>query len=440
MKRLSVIGALSALCNVGCSTSADRGTPARPGAEIDPVQLVKELMAWERAPAQTHTIALMDGTIKATVESETTPKTECETNDALDYTCTVEMSFGKDALGDEHTMACLVSGGILPFGPSLKAMQGEFGLTEVPAFAASEHGSGLAVSFVADAAYEDETAFMVRTLKMKALYAKGFVAQCFDAGPGGRETFERVSSGFFGSLQVDDGTHAPMFAMGYRVREGERTTGFRYRRLAPGKKDDDAKFVETGIYFRLKTDGKTWSILDTGHRIARDEIGQIDEFRSLLWLDGQGPLRITAKPSEDGRFRIKSEVGARSDAIELTPKAPLSSELWSAAQLESLSSGKRRSYVYAEPTVDEGDPSLTYIFLTAEDDGLVLEEQRDHGAFDDEGGADKTRDELHVDDKGFVTKEVTDHAVHELVYSTGELPQLEDTRTNSRSKRRRRKR
>ena len=440
MTQARVFLALMALSSLGCSTNADRGTPAEPGSDVDPIELLRKLKAWESEPVTTHAVSLMDGTVKLSVESKSVPETECETSESLDYTCTIGMEFGEDALGDKHQMACVISKGILPFGTALKAMQGEFGLTEVPAFVAEKHEAGLTVSFVADAAYEDDTSFMIRTLKIKALYAKGFVAQCFDPNPGGRETFERVTAGVFDSLQVDDGAHAPMFAMGYRMREGDRTTGFRYRRLSPGKKEEDGKLVETGIYFSLETDEKTWSIYDSGQRIARDKAGKVDEFRSLSWFDGQGPLVVSAKPSEDGRYRIKTEAGNRSDAIELTPKVPISSELWSAGPLAQLATGKQGSFVYAEPTVDGGDPSLTYIFLTAEDDGLVLEAQRNHGAFDKEDtGADSTRDELHIDDSGFVTKEVTNHSVHELVFQTGALPTVpKPAAAKSRSKRRRR--
>jgi hypothetical protein len=262
-------------------------------------------------------------------------------------------------------------------------------------------------------------------VKVAALYAGGYTAVCADSFVGGRKTFERVVEGYFSSLRVAENPQFPrLFAVGYRSRSGDRVDGLRYEIIA-GRSDGEPGFVEFATAFKLRTDGKTWDVSDWGHTITRDERGEPELYESLFYSNGVGPWVLSAKPSEDGRFRVKSAIGDRSDAIELTPKAPVSTELWSMVEMQKLSAGARKSFRYAQPTLDDGDPSFNYIELSRLGPRLLGEREVRHGELGKRKKSDAKADafdELHLDERGVVVKEVATNSVVELIHSSGELP------------------
>ena len=125
--------------------------------------------------------------------------------------------------------------------------------------------------------------------------------------------------------------------------------------------------------------------------------------------------------SEDGKFRLKSERAGKSDALESTPRAPLTTELWAASELSKVAKGKSASYRYATLGFDDaGDPKFSYITLSRSAPGVLLEE--DKKAKGDLKGA--LKDELHLAADGTVTKEVATSFVSERIYSFGKLPMV----------------
>ncbi len=390
--------------------------------EEDPRVAYERAMAHEYHGLGTHPVRLLDGVVKGSVEARTAPKHECETNNA-GFGCKVELELGEDAGGDLHAIHCLVSTDFEPFGPIVKAFLGPTWLIEPPSLAAEDRGEGIAVTFVANNEFESETGRMAGTAKVSSLYAQGYMVTCFDGAAGGRKTFTRVVSGFFDSLQFSERPRDPaVFSMAYRIREGDRTTGFRYGFVTTDGKSNP-RFTEHSTSFSLMLGDGEWKVHDSVTSVVRTADSAVERYRRFTWWDGKGPRVLSAKPSEDGRLRIKTEIGQRVDALELTPKAALDTELWAAARLQRLATNQTEQYVYAWPIVDDGDPSLGYIVLSPGSAGVVMERFRSHRRFDEAPDpARDVRDELHVDERGMVTKEVTSTAINELLYARGEIP------------------
>ena len=165
-------------------------------------------------------------------------------------------------------------------------------------------------------------------------------------------------------------------------------------------------------------------MVDGQRVVERDEQGVVDAFRSTRWLNGTPPVILTAKPGEGGRMRLKLEVGEKRDSLELTPEAPLSTELWEAPRLLGVSSGKVKTHRYGFPSVSEdGEPTLAYATLTRAKQGVVVEEiERSSGGKKRKVGAETpVRNELAVDERGFTTKQVSPDAIFERVLLEGEL-------------------
>jgi hypothetical protein len=415
------------LCLAACSGSAT-GTSSPETSGKTAAEVAEELAVLtrrEHAPQPTHELRLLGGLASATVEARVAPKPECR-EEGDSKACMFRLEMGQLPVIDEPAFIyCSLTTTPVHFGPILKAAQGTAGLTETPQLTTRSVGAGIAISFVAQSIIETEHGRFPGTVKVAALYTKGYTAVCSDNFVGGRKTFDRVVDGFFAGLRVEDNPQFPkLFAIGYRSRSGDRVDGLRYDMIA-GRADGEPGFVEISTAFRLRTDGKTWEVSDWGHAITRDERGTTESYLTEVYADGDGPLLLSAKPSEDGRVRVKSEVGNRSDAIELTPKAPLSTELWSLVEMQKLSTGARESFRYAQPALEDGDPSFNYIELSRLGPRLLGEREVRHGQLGKPKKGDAksdTFDELHLDERGVVVKEVATDSVVELIHSSGELP------------------
>lgn len=394
----------------------------------DPLEHYERLMSREQGPFSTHPVRLLDGVVMGRAESRVAPVSECETSDE-GFICEVELDMGKDEEGEPQGIHCMVGTDLEQFGLIVKAAQGPTVLLEPPVLEVEPRGPGVAATFTANNGMHDETSASVGTIKISSLYAEGYMATCFDLVSGGRATFERVVGGFFDSLELGERPHEPtLFSMAYRVREGDRTVGFRYGYVVTDAKATP-RFTEHAASFYLRTDEQSWQVRDFEADVVRKEDGTIERYRQQFWRDGQGPFVLSAKPAEHGRFRIKAQAGRQIDAIELTPKAPLGTELWAAAQLGRLVSHETEEHVYAWPTMNDGDPSLSYLFLTPGPQGVVLEQTRRHARFDEAPDPqDDVRDELHVDARGLVTKEVRTSSVDELLFARGEVPGPDGTK------------
>src|SRR6185295_19406488 len=99
---------------------------------------------------------------------------------------------------------------------------------------------------------------VVGTAKIAVLYAHGYEGMCVDMRAGGGKTFDRVVEHFFSSLELQ--SIVTLFAEGYHVREGDRTSGLRYSSIA--RQADSKQFTEQAMNFWLATDGNTWSTQD----------------------------------------------------------------------------------------------------------------------------------------------------------------------------------
>jgi hypothetical protein len=182
--------------------------------------------------------------------------------------------------------------------------------------------------------------------------------------------------------------------------------------------------AEMHLSYAMESDGKTWKSIDGSLVVLRDPSGKVDLYRYAASAhDGTKLSVLSAKPSEDGKFRLKAERAGKSDALESTPRAPLTTELWAAAELSKVAKGKTPSYRYATLGYDDaGDPKFSYITLSRSAPGVLLEEEEDKKAKGDLKGA--LKDELHLAPDGTVTKEVATHFVSERIYSFGKLPAL----------------
>jgi hypothetical protein len=388
--------------------------------EAEKAAKVDKWFAREIAPVGKKHFELFEGQVSGDIESLSDIKPDCTNKDGIG-TCTVVADLGKDA-DDENSVACNIVGATAAFGPVLEdtLLQG-VDLEEAPTFQVRPIGEGLAATFVANTSQQEDDAVVLGTAKFAALYAHGYTVTCFETRAGGRKTFDRITTDFFQSLKLK--STVTVFAYGYQTRVGDQANGLRY--AAIGKRPgDDAGYVESTIGFHLQSDGKTWSIRDLLSITQRDAKGKVENMESYIWADGKGPLKLSAKPSEDKRFRLKFEVGDKSSGIESTPKAPLNTELWAASELLRVSTGKAKSYRYAYLDLLDSDPAFHYVKITRADAGVLYEAEESLAPpkSSDAAGEEPSRDELSVDARGLVTKEVSSDLVSELVYTWGDLP------------------
>jgi hypothetical protein len=188
---------------------------------------------------------------------------------------------------------------------------------------------------------------------------------------------------------------------------------------------EEPGIVEYAVFFHLAADEKNWQTLDIAHAVVRDDQGRLAKYGVLHWPHGQGPLSLIAKPTESGKFRVKRVLGHSSDAIELTPKAALSTELWSAPELRKLAKGELESFDYGFPALDgDRDPSFAYSVFSPSGPGVVDEKAVTHAKMNKDAASTGNSHELHIDERGIVTKQVDATLLTELIVSSGALPEL----------------
>jgi hypothetical protein len=427
IKRIASVGLVSLVAAVAACNHG-QGPASSPGGSGDAegtAAKVKRWMAREMPPAGMQRVELLEGLASGEIESKTPPKPECDKNDSGATYCGISADLGKDEDGDDCNVVCAVTDDLPVFGLMLKKHLGENNLDETPTLTTTRVGEGIGISFVANISHADGDKTLFGTAKFAALYTHGFVATCLDAMSGGRKTFDRVVGHFFGSLKLKPGRDkSTLFSVGHQLRAGDRTGGFRYGVISK-RADDEPGFVERSVSFWLETDGKTWSVRDRFVDVERDPKGGIEKMTELYFPDGQGPVTLSAKPSEDKKFHLKLEAGDKSSGIESTPHAPLNTELWAAPELRKVATGSSPVYKYAFLDVVDSDPSFHYVTLTRQAPGVLLEDASQPAS----GTAKKaskdlaTKDELHVDARGLVTKQVSTDLISELLVTWGELPQ-----------------
>jgi hypothetical protein len=407
------------LCSLaGCASPTKSERPTMNA--LNATAKIKAMLSAESQPAPMKKVALLDGLASAEVESNATPRPECEQTDGGDRTCAFQMDLGKDTADSEVSMSCNVTTAFMPFGPLVHVVMDKYSLGELPAITTKAVGEGVATSFVVDAMREDQQHVLIATLKVATFYSKGYVARCVDINAGNREAFARVTNHFFETLKLaPNPRHQTLFTAGYTVRVGETTNGFRVSMIT---KQGDG-FSEQGTEFRIHTDGKTLNVSDVAHVVDRNEKGGVEKMQYLVWSDGQGPAVLSARPSEDKKFRLKFEAGQMTNGLESTLKAPLNTELWAAAELRDVAGGSAPSYRYAFVDLIDRDPSFNYVTLTRASQGVLLEDVEETSNKDKKAKG-STKDELHIDARGLVTKEVSSASVTELVSTWGELPEL----------------
>jgi hypothetical protein len=165
--------------------------------------------------------------------------------------------------------------------------------------------------------------------------------------------------------------------------------------------------------------------MDTQRLVERDAKGAVNSIRIVQWTNGESPTVLSAKPGESGKMRLKLEDGQKSDSLEITPQAPLSTELWDAPALLRVSSGAAQAHRYAFLSVNaDGEPTIEYFVLTRAKSGVLIGEV-------DRGGKKKNRaaspesvekNEISIDDRGFVTKVVSADTISERILLEGDVP------------------
>jgi predicted small lipoprotein YifL len=402
-----------------------------PPAPRDASAEIARMMQRENGPFEKHRLALFGGLVTGEYEAQVAGAPEC-TKAGDDESCSLRIALGSDADGDSSQIFCLFDTAPRgPFGAILENRLEGHDLLEEPKLAVEAVGQGVSASFVANVFRDAEDRRTVGTLKVAQLHGQGYSATCSDIQPGGRKTFDRVVGELFSSLTFAPNPRRPAsMAHGYELRHGDRTSGFRYG-LVEERSDGKPGWLELQISFHLQTDGKTWTTSGAGLVVTRDEKGSVETYRHAIYGHQGVPLgTLSAKPSEDGKFRLKVEAGPKSDALESTPKAPLSTELWSAGELAKVARGARPAFRYAVLSVADGDPTFKYISITR-GEGDVLLEQEDVSERDGDAVEAAIQDELHVDGDGLVTKEVSPTLVSERIHHWGKLPVLAEKKAGA---------
>lgn len=378
---------------------------------------VDRWMARENGPFAKHT--LQGELASAEYEAASPAKAECTKDSDGDQSCLMQLDMGRDSEGTANTIVCQIGTTLRgPFGTVLTGLLDGARLAEVPSFAVQKSENGIAAQFVSN--YFHERDKVVGTVKLATFYSRGSSATCWDLAAGGRQTFARVTGAFFASLQFKPSPRKTHFAQAYERRKGDRATGFRYTALAD-RADKKSGLTEIDLRFTLETDGKSWVVDDGLSFVTRDAGGKIDFYKDAYFRGGTEIAALSVRPAEDGKLRVKLEVGPKSDAIELRPKAPLNSELWAASDFASVAAGKVQGYRYAIPGVKNGEPTLRYISITRASADVVLEEA--DGEDKEKGEIDAhVKDELHLDTTGRVAKEVASSHVAARVYTWGSVP------------------
>ncbi|HSO36667.1 MAG TPA: hypothetical protein VLT33_29280 [Labilithrix sp.] len=380
---------------------------------------------WEASELKMFHVELPDGMMSADVEGKTPPKVACKNLDDGTRSCAIVLDLGKDNDGDPRTVECAATWSAvpLPFGIMVNAALGHFGLDEPPrvdvAWAGGSDG-GLVARFNADVSYETDDTTIVGTAKFAARYSPGHTMFCSDTTGGAQATMLRLTSQLFDSAKVKGLTDGVLIQDATKERRGDAATGFRYSFIR--KAEEGGGFTEVSSAFHLSSTDQHWDVRDYLRSASRDPKGAVESMKQVVWLNPKHVVVLSAKPGEQGRLRIKLENNGKSDALELTPRAPLSTEIWESPSLLRVGSGGSPKHRYAFLAVSEdGEPTLAYSNLTRIRDGLVQEEVEVHGKAPKSTGKNE-KNELSLDGRGFVTKQVSSDSVDERLHLSGALP------------------
>lgn len=424
MKR-TALTSLLLLGAFGCKAqSAHSSHDGASDTELTAREKVARMMAREQGPYGKHELSLFDGRIEGRAESTTKPRIECENEDDQ-QTCTVTLDMGTSETGKPSAIVCVVSTGLQPFGQQIHHVAREPKALAQPTFDAREEPYGLSGHFAVDALVEEEGQPTLMSLKLSTLYSHAQTFTCLDLQPGGKETFKRVVGDLFASLTFEDPAgYTQKHSLGYVKRQGNEAKGFRFVQV--GQVDDET--VQTSLYFTLEQSKEQWQTLDRDVFTLRDRGGDLSKYQARHWMHSLGPVVITAKPSEGGKLRIKVENGNKSNALEMTPRADISTEERMAPELMALARRRGKTTRYGIPGLDEdGDPTLFYSVLEHHEPGIVHERVVSHADFNKK--TDEAPSELHVDAYGVVTRQVDADHIIELVHREGQPSGLRTFRT-----------
>jgi hypothetical protein len=419
---LGILGLSCFLLHCGMTAGGPGARAGRHGNE-SPAQVQARLeryRTWEPAPLGEHALSFADGAITAKGLSATPPKVECK-NVEDHQRCGLTFDLGKDQEDTPHSIECAVElmPVPLPFGVMLHQALGKAVLTEAPVATVSWVGEGLLASVSAELKVEDEQQVVVGTGKMAVHYAPGRTTVCFDNGSGARAAFRDATAKLFGSMTSKSDPNV-VSETAYVIRHGDAPAGFQYYVV---RKSDDGGFVETKNDFALSSTEQAWHVSDRLVAVTRDGKGSVESFRSSHWNEGQKDgVSLSAKPSEGGKYRLKLEYGTKSEALEITPKASISTEAWEAAGLLRVANGAQPQHRYALLYVNEdGEPALAYSKLTRARAGVVNEEV-ERPETKKSKGHEIEKNELVVNARGQVEKQVSSDSVAVVIHSSGNHP------------------
>jgi hypothetical protein len=379
---------------------------------------------WEASQLKMFHVELPDGVMSADLEAKAPPRAECKNLDDGSRTCGIVVDLGKDNEGHPRTIECAAAWTAvpLPFGVMVRTALGRFGLDEPPrvnvAWATGNDG-GLVARFNAHVSFETPENTMVGTAKIAARYTPGHTLFCSDTSGGAEATMLRVTNQLFESARVKGLTDGVVIQDAFKERRGDAATGFRFSFV---RKAEEGGFTEVTSSFRVTSTDQHWDVRDYVRTASRDPKGAIESLRQVYWLNPKHAVVLSAKPGEQGRLRVKLENNGKSDALEVTPQAPLSTEIWESPGLLRVGSGGSPKHRYAFLAVsDDGEPTLAYANLTRLRDGVVQEEVEVHGK-KTKSAAKIEKNELSLDGRGFVLKQVSSDSVDERIHFSGALP------------------
>lgn len=417
----------------GCASAQAPKTPPNSPAPpssaaakaADPAETLAKIArwrAWEPKQLPKQRIQFADIGMTGEIEAATEPKISCQTLDTGGLLCSAVVDLGKDADGTPRGLSCsaFMDRAPLPLGLIFKGALGDRTLEELPTVEVETNKQRVVAQIIVPSFVAQDGQTIFGTTKVAVAYGPGYTLACEDNGAGASAAFKRISSEFFASASFGELAITPLFRHAFKHRRGDTVLGFV---LAHVFKEEDGYF-EAHTRFELESTGKGWLASDSLRLVERDEKGEIDSFRWTHWQHGAPPLVLTATPGESGRMRIKLEAGEKHDSLELTPEAPLSTELWEAPKLLALSSGKTTVHRYGFPAISpDGEPTIAYSTLTRVKPGLLVEqiENKAGGRRRKPGVEPAARNEISIDERGFSTKQVSPSSIYERILVQGEL-------------------
>ncbi len=402
-----------------CSNSA---RPAKAESGEDKISLqekARQLRSWEATKLKRFDLELPNGLMGASVEAAAPPQVQCEETETM-RSCTILLPIGETDEGSPRVLECAAMWTPVPppFGNLTEEAIGAMKLSEIPQFEAEWlEGAqpALVARFAADTSLATDEGIGIGTIKVAARFVPGHVLFCGERNAGGKETFTRVVDGLFESVRLEEVGSRLVLQSVRRHRTGDAHSGFEVNYVY---ETDEGGHSEVSTNFQLNTTEQKWGVSDQIRVVARDRKGAVESLRELFFSNREMNGVLTAKRTETGKLRLKLERDGTSDALELTPKAPLSTELWESPALLRVSSGRAAKHKYAFLSVDrDGEPTLGYSKFARLSGNVVQEEVEVPGRKNAQ-----EKNELTVDEGGFVLKQVSSGSVTERLHHSGKLP------------------